>query len=64
MCINTGVDVPNLLLKNMIYYFPINDCDHWRVNFILELLDVQKSNLFIDFDQNEVRDLLESVACD
>ena len=60
MCMNTGVEVPNLLLKNMIHYFPINDCDHWRVNFISELLDIQNSNMFIDFDKNEVNDLLLS----
>ena len=41
-----------LLLKNMVPYFPINDCAHWIVKFIRELLDIQNSNMFIDLDQN------------
>ena len=71
---NFGLNIRNLCLandtldifeckKNSAKYFPINDCELWRVNFLKEILEIISSNSISGFTNDELNDLLNFVAC-
>ena len=47
--------------KGAIKYFPISDIEKWRVPFLKELL--QRNQLFIPLNDDEINFLIECIAC-
>ena len=49
--------------KNSVKYFPINDCELWRVNFLKEILELKSSGSTNGFTAQELNELLNYVGC-
>ena len=46
-----------------VKYHPIDSDDHWRVNMILELIDVKHHNSYINnFNYDDIQDILNYVC--
>ena len=50
--------------KNSVKYFPVDESEIWRVNFLKDLMDSRSSNQLSDLSSEEIELLIEFVACD
>ena len=49
--------------KNSVKYYPINDCELWRVDFLKEILELKSSGSNYGFTTQELNELLNYVGC-
>ena len=46
-----------------ILYHPIPDNEKWRLPILKEIIDILNMNLYVDFDDTDVKFLLNFIAC-
>lgn len=63
ICMLNGVSNMLLVKPGNVRYHPIHDREKWRVPFLKEILSVLNKNLYVDFDDPDLRILLNFVSC-
>ena len=65
ICAVNNYDSIFSVIKGSVTYFPIDNCNVWKLNILKELLLVrQNSGVTLDFHSIEIENMLDYLACE